>query len=633
MLDRDAERPFENIKYAMGSEVFAESPSTATSVAIDDSNIFAQTGVNGDVSNALSGNITVWGGQTTAVEPGDTSGLDPDFDAAAFEASYTCTPDLAMPITSACADLKPRLAGGVARLSVRTLGTIASLVDANTTCGFSSPAVAGTPTFTGTLGKDDGAATFTIGSACTITLPADTLLSTDCNMVTTKGGGTVAVTGTKRVAGFRTGNPLKPIVPTTRDPAQFDLTVTFTNFELVKSDSTSSLLVKSGTLSGKVAPRTAIDSATGACSISTPVATFSDLSWSNASVRLTTAGNKFDLGVGASMLAAQNGTKGTASNSISGTITVDGTAYPLMAPSEPLDTAFVQDTFDSSYACTPRIVIPPVDGACSFRQALGTGAARLLVKSMATATSMVNGNNTCGFASSAVLGAPTGMTGSAGMPGSITWSVNACAIGPLPAGFTVATNCVGTQTKASGVVTATGTKTVTGLRTGMVNPPIIPVSRDAGTLAMTSLVFNAFELYDSPVNPDGGMPVITSRSTLTGTGSVVVTPIGGESKNDGGNPGIYSVITPVAGIGSLTMASGTMTLVSDGSRFDVALSNVALDAFTGSYNGKSNQVSGTLTVDGQPVTVAAPTPLDPAFMQASYNSTYVCTPDLKAPIP
>ena len=137
-------------------------------------------------------------------------------------------------------DVKPRLAGGVARLLVRTLGTIVSLIDAKTTCG-SRPAVAA-PRVHGTLGKDNLTATFTITTARQITLPADMLLSTDCNMVTTRAGGTVTVRGTKTVTGFQTGNPMRPIVPTSRDPAVFDLTVTFTDFEVKKSDSTSSLL-------------------------------------------------------------------------------------------------------------------------------------------------------------------------------------------------------------------------------------------------------------------------------------------------------------------------------------------------------------------------------------------------------
>lgn len=625
---------FSEVKYAMGSEVSVESPTSNFSTTVDASDISAQNGINGDFKNTLSGNITVFGKDVPAIDPNDMTGLDPDFDETKFAASWACLPGLAMPVTFTCADVKPRLAGGVARLSVRTIGTVTSMIDANTMCGFSSPAVGGTPMITGDIGKDNGVATFTIGTPCTITLPADTLLSTDCNMVTTRGTGTVTVTGTKRVSGFRTGNPLRPIVPATRDPAQFDLTLVFTDFRLVKSDSTGILLAKSGTLSGKVAPRTALDSATGACSISTPVVTFSDLSWTNGQVRLTTDGNSFDLGVGASMLNAQNGTKGATSNTISGTVTVDGTAYSLMA-NEPLDTAFNQATFDMSYACTPRIVIPPADVACSFRQALGVGAARLLVKNFATATSMVNGNMTCGFSAPAVLGAPTNMGGTAGMPGFITWSVNACGIGPLPANTTISTNCLGTQTNAGGTVAVTGTKTVTGIRTGMANPPIIPNARDAGTFNLSSVAFTNFELYDAVLNPDGGARLVTSRSTLGGMGSVVVKPVGGESATaaDGGRPGVYSVTTPVAGIEMLSMASGTMSLVSDGNRFDVALSNVALEAFTGTSAGRSNVISGTLTVDGQPVTIMMGTPLDPAFNQTSYNASYACTPDLVSVIP
>jgi hypothetical protein len=422
---------------------------------------------------------------------------------------------------------------------------------------------------------------------------------------------------------------MKPIVPTSRDPAEFDLTVTFTDFEVKKSDSTSSLLAKSGSLHGKVAPRTAIDSSTGACSISTPVVTFTDLSWSSGTVTLTTDGNKFNLSAGASMIQAQNGTKGTASNTISGAITIDGTSYSLMAPSEPLDTAFDQARFDLSYACTPRIVIPPVDAACSFRQALGTAAARLIVKNFATATSMVNGNTTCGFSAMSVLGAGV-LTGTPGQMGNIVWTANACAVGPLPANTTISTNCLGTQTKASGTVTATATKTVNGVVTGMANPPILPVTRNAAAFGVTSVNFNTFELYDLPM----GVMTPATRSTLTGMGTVTVKPVAGQSVAASASAmmPVYSITTPVAGVEMLTLPAGSMTIVSDGNRFDVTLSAVALEAFTGSHMGVSNRVSGSLTVDGQPVMVAMMTPLDPAFMQATYDSTYVCTPDLTAVI-
>ncbi|MBL8956778.1 MAG: hypothetical protein JNK82_38750, partial [Myxococcaceae bacterium] len=258
---------------------------------------------------------------------------------------------------------------------------------------------------------------------------------------------------------------------------------------------------------------------------------------------------------------------------------------------------------------------------------LGTGAARLLVKSFATATSAANGNAMCGFAAPAVLGAGM-VAGAPGGPGTLTFTVNPpCAIGPLPAGFTLAQNCLGTQTKASGTVTVGGTKVVRGIVTGMANPPILPVSPDAGTFNLTTMNFNTFELYDQLL--DGGTP---SRSTITGNGSVVVQPVAGQSDAGAGAPIVYTITTPVAGIEGLTMATGNITLVSDGNTFNVDLTNVSLNAFNGSHGGRTNSLSGSLTVDGQPVMIAPNTPLDPAFNQATFNASYVCAPGLLGPV-
>lgn len=613
---------FSNIAYGP-SKLFLDSPDNAFDVEVDSSSISAQNGTKGDATNALGGTISVWGSEVPAIAGNDEDGLDPDFDAEKFEAGYACTAGLAQPVSFTCDNLKPRLAGGVARLSARTLGTVTSLIDANDSCGFKSAAVAGQPTFTGEVGQDNSTATFTIASACTITLPADTLLSTDCAGVETRGGGTLAVTGTKQVTGFRTGNPQQPIVPTRRDPAAFDLSVTFTDFQVKNSASTSWMKVKSGELAGKVAPRTGLDKTTGVCSISTPVVTFSDLSWTDANVQLVTDGNHFDLAVSASDLDAQNGTKDTVSNTVSGHVTVDGTSYSLAAAGEPLDAAFAQEAFDASYACNPKLIVAPNEATCSFRQAIGTAAARLLVKSFATSVSMLNGNSTCGFATPAVQGAPTDVQGAPGDMGSITWSVTDCTMGPIPADTTISTNCVGSQRKAEGTVTATGTKTVTGLRG--TNPPIIPVTRDAATFALSAISLNGFRLYDLPL--DATAP--TTVSTISANGALVLKPVGGESL---ANPGVYSISTPVANLETLTIADGTISIESDGNRFDLNLADVSITAFTGSWAGASNEIVATLTVDQQPVSVTM-SALDPAFDQAAYDATYACTPDLKEAVP
>ena len=494
------------------------------------------------------------------------------------------------------------------------------LVDSNGTCGFSSPAVAGTPAFTGTMFKDDSEATFTLPAAgCTITLPADTLVSTDCAGVTTRVSGTVVVTGTKKVRGYQTGNPYQPVVPTSRDAVDFALTATLTNFVVKTSDSMSSLTVKSGTLAGKLSPRLGIDTRTGACSMSTPVVTFTDLTYTDAALRLVSDGSTFDLTAATSNLDAQNGTKGDVSNVLTGSLTLDGTAVtiPVNPSDNKLNPSFSQSAFDAAYACTPNLVVAPTAGACSFRQALGAGAARLLIKDLAVATSMVDKNNVCGFAA-----APSGASGAPGEMGSLTWTANTCAVGPIPVATAIATDCLGNKTTVLGGFTATGTKVVTGLRGN--SPPIVPLTRTAATINMTSVNLAAFSAYD--VAADGG---VASKSTVTGNAALSVAPVAGESST---NAGVFSVGTPIAAVTGVTLPTGTMRIYRGGSQFDVTLTSVALAAQAGSYMGASNTITGSLVVDGEMVIVPV-SPLVTGFSQAVFDSTYVCTPGLKEVVP
>ncbi len=75
-----------------------------------------------------------------------------------------------------------------------------------------------------------------------------------------------------------------------------------------------------------------------------------------------------------------------------------------------------------------------------------------------------------------------------------------------------------------------------------------------------------------------------------------------------------------------------MTIMNGLSRFDVTLTAVALSAQAGSYLGASNTISGSLVVDGEMVIVPV-SPLVSGFTQAAFDSTYVCTPDLKEVVP
>ena len=87
---------------------------------------------------------------------------------------------------------------------------------------------------------------------------------------------------------------------------------------------------------------------------------------------------------------------------------------------------------------------------------------------------------------------------------------------------------------------------------------------------MSSVALTAFEVFDLPVSTDGGVATPSSSGVVTGTGSVTVKPIAGESAT---NMGVYSVSTPIAGAEALTMASGTIIIKSGGNQFELALTN------------------------------------------------------------
>jgi hypothetical protein len=483
---------------------------------------------------------------------------------------------------------------------------------------------------------------FSIASACEVAVPADTPLGADCSAVVTSAGGGFSATGTKRVTGFQTGNPYNPVVPTSRDPAEVTLSVTFDNFVVENSASTSTLLIKSGTLTGTVAPRTALDVTTGACSISTPNVAFSNVVWSDADVTLVSNGSTFDFTIDSATLSAQNGTTESASNAVSGTITLDGMPVTVQ-PGTPLDPAFEQTAFDESYTCDPDAggpLQPPMlavnEAMCSFRQAIGTAAARLLTKNMGIGATAHNGNNVCGFSAAAVVGA--GVTaGNPGSHGTFTLTSTAC---PTPFGATpvqISTTCevapgVTLETLASGTVTGDGTKEIGGMLTGQAIPNnIVPMFRDDVTFDV-SLTFADFELFDRVIGTTED-----TRSIVNGTASATVSPVLGQSAGTTTAVGFpaFTIQVPVATIADITMADGTMTIVSDGNTFNLALTDVALTAFNGSWSGEGsildpdpaaqqNAISGSLTVG---------TPLDPEFNNLALTASYSCNPDLVAPIP
>lgn len=609
----------------MGGDLLLTSVSGSFALDVSASDLSAANGNTTVGVNALSGTMTVDG--TAYNVPGDGAGLDPEWTQASHDASWQCNDELADPLSHNCAAaLSTKLGGGAASLTMRTLGTVTSLINANSSCGFSSAAVAGDPGFAGGDVGDDGVtATFYLApEGCTITLPADTVVATDCLGNTTSVGGTVVVRGNKSVTGFRTGDPYEPIVPTSFKPATFNLSLAFTDFVVESSASTSSLRVVSGDLSGVVEPRVGLDTTSGACSISTPNVSFSNVAWVNAQALITSDGSTLPVLLQTSALAAQNGSDGSATNTLSGDIYADD--VQLTGLSLPLDPEFDQAAFDSTYTCTPNLMMVP-DAGCSFRTTLGYGAARLLVKAAGTATGMMDSNNSCGFADPTPTTAPVITGTTVGAPSNLTLTADADCATTLPPDYPLSPNCVGTTTHAGGAFTVGGgTKSVDGIYTGIPTSPVAPVTRDGATFTMSDIAFNAFTVYDQLVDTS-----IPNAVTLTGTVDVTVDPVAGRSDGASTQVGtnVYSVKTGVAAISNLTMATGTLVIESDGKTFNVTVTNADLDAFVGAWvSGGSNDLSGSLTVDGVPVTLPAGLALMDPYDQAAFDATYSCDGDL-----
>jgi hypothetical protein len=627
---------FDDVTWA-DADLLLTSASGTFALDVDSASLEAANGTSGSGTNELTGTVTLDGEAFTV--PADGAGLNPEFSQAELDASFTCDPELAQPLSDACeATLDATIAPGIAALTVRTFGTAVSLIDANTVCGFSAPAVAGTPTFVGDLGEPGSTATFTIAAGCTVTLPAEgAVVSTDCVGGTTTVAGTVTVTGTKTVTGWRTGDVFEPIVPDSGTPATFDLTLTFaeaTPFTVTSSTSTATLTVRGGTLEGTVQPRVGLDLTTGACSIATPNVTFTDLTWTNAPVTLVSDGNAFTETVETSDIDAQNGNRGEGDppNTIAGSITIGGTETTVAGP---LDPAFDQEDFDATYTCAANgspVLVPTA--ACSFRQALGVGAAALLVKAAATAVSVHDGNPICGFEADA---SPTpAPTGTPPAPGTLTFDAAAGCQSGFKADTTIATDCVGDETHASGgfATTAASTKVVAGLFTGLADPSFVPTARDSAVLTLPGIQFANWS-----VAATDSADVVDSRVTITsGTAGLVVNPITGRNAGASGALGT-DVFTESTGIAQITDLVGddlVMTIVSAGKTFNLTLTDVDLDAFAGAFfdgvaEVGSNDLSGTVTVNGELVNIAPGTPLNPAYDQAAFDATYTCNPVLGDP--
>lgn len=599
---------FTDISYAAGSLAHVTSADNSFDVDIAASKLSAQNGKSGaGDENLLSGEITVFGSAQTLAP----QALDPEFDAAKFAEGYACTADLSSPESFTCADLTPRLADGAARLTVKMLGTVAGLIEADTVCGFSSEAVQGAPAVSGATGGD-GSLTFTVAD-CVISFAELTALAADCDDVATTVAGSITVSGTKVVSGHLSGNTATPFIPTTDQPAVVTLSVVVDGFTVGSNADDNALRADSGTLTGVVRPQVFIGSDTGVCSVSSPNAGFDDVTWTDAALLVTSASGSFSIAVDGAALEAANGTSPAGTNELTGQVTIGGVEFPVPSDAAGLNPTFDVAAFDAAWQCAPTLALPPATGAAcaaSLDGRVATGIAALTARAFGTAVSIVDDDATCGFSSVgvAVVGATfDGAVGDPDVTATFTLPAAGCTF-TLPPGFLGPPDCNGDQTAITGTVIVTGTKTVTGWRTGDLAEPIVPSSAQPATFSL-SMTFTDFLVV-----PAGA----TSTMSVSGTLEGELQPRVGID----GTTGACSIATPNVTFIGLSWVDGAMTLVSDGNTFVETVTASDINAQNGSDGVATNTLAGTITVSGGAQTISAP--LDPAFVQADFDATYLC---------
>lgn len=584
----------------------------------------AQLGVYGDFENYVDGTITVW---DTPVSLSSDQVLDPDYQADFFRDSFACKADLVLPVTYQCVPLTAKLAEGAAKLTVNNVGNLIEAMVANASCGFASPGVIDTAQVVGEIGKEGGEVVYRIDAPCSMDLPVKTAVGRDCLGKTTFAEGKASVTGTMILRGRRSGDPAQPIIPTSRDPVELNFNIAFDRWQ-VSSDASDKSLEVTGSLSGRMKPRMAIDDVTGACSLGTPVVTFEQLAYKTGTTGIVrSGGNALAVAIDGSLLNAQNGNKDGRENVLEGSLTVDGDVYQIPLSGAPvLDPDYNVADFAAGFACKPNLTVPTSEEQCNFHQVIGDGAARLIIQTVGTLASMVNGDATCGFEDKlGVLLWPSETIGDAGEMGSMTWDVEACTVGSEPLARQ-SEDCIGGATFQQGHADIDATRTVDGERTTelLFIAAIEPRDSSSVHIWLNEARLSEFVVYSLAAGESAPVGKLTIHD---GTLSGLVEPATG-ARADASNT--FDIATPIARISNVHLRNASVTLEAQGKVFEIFIADTQLDALNGSIGGESNLIAGTIMIDGDSVGVGGG--LNPTFNQQTFESSYLCTENLAGPV-
>ncbi len=356
---------FDNLAVKPGTTGLLRSGALAVRVDVDAGTLNAQVGNKDGVENTLAGTISATVlGEDVSIDVGGE--LDPDYDAGLAVAAFSCTPYLKIPVSDDECSFDAVIAENSARLAVQTAGNLASMINADDSCGFEDTlGVLLWPSEVIGSSGEMGSMSWDVVD-CGIERADNTRMSSDCL------GGETFVEGFadfvdvgRTVRGEREkmllGVLVDSIVPREEDAVDvFMREVQLSEFATwsvaAGADAPAGVLViHEGTLSATVQPALgarADDPET--VDVPAPVARISSLHLSGDAT-LFAQGKTFHFRIDDADLLATNGAFMGAENSLSGAISIDGERHDVHAALNP---DYDASAFDNGYSCNEVLLAP-----------------------------------------------------------------------------------------------------------------------------------------------------------------------------------------------------------------------------------------------------------------------------------
>jgi hypothetical protein len=521
-----------------------------------------------------------------------------------------------------CEKLFPdKVAMGVARLSVRNIGTAISLVNQDTRCGFASDAAISHAAFSGSIG-DEGMMTVHI-DGCVLDLGSRLQpVSKDCSGVETQAAGTVTVSGTRTIVGRITGDAKTPVIPTAADAVSLDLTMSFSDHEVRASDSKAGLKIERGTAHVLAQPHLGASASLGVCSVATTDLTIHSIQFYGAHLLVDPETGFFPVDVPTSNFGAQVGRWNGRENDLTGKLTVWDHESTLPTPDDHdgLQPGYQRTKFEAAFACAEDLAQPLSYQCKDIDATLAENLARLTISTFGQLAGYYDQDATCGFASPQAHQAQTVSGADVGRQGA---TVTVPLTKPCELRFDRPTviweTCNGVQTIVQGTVSATGIEEISGLNTGNTATPIIPNKRQAGSAALR-MSFSNLSIRRSDLTAE----LRLKSGTISGRVRAV---LGLDTSLH-----VCSLKSSTASFDQVKLENADVVLISDGRSFHLPSVSTDLTAVNGRVDAQENTIEGSVVLGGRtfPIgTDSAPLPLDPTYDSARFLSDDACLPNFR----